>query len=175
MTEILPRARALLSTTTDRWRALAQAADLDLFARSPEPGEWSALECLQHLLDTEEHVFPVRVRCFLAGEDFPGFDPDAEGTLVGEASVAVAMVERFAEARAASLDLLAGLAAADLERTATHADLGLVTLGEMLNEWVSHDLCHTVQAERAIMQPFIVESGPWRTFFTDHDVERPHG
>jgi hypothetical protein len=175
MTDLIARARALLATTPDRWRALAQAADPDLLRRPPAPGEWSALECLQHLLDTEDHVFPVRVRCFLAGEDFPGFDPDQDGTPVGEVVDAQAVVERFAQARAASLDLVAGLVDADLERTAVHADLGQVTLDEMLHQWVGHDLGHIVQAERALMQPFIAGSGPWRGFFEDDDVEAKQG
>ncbi len=175
MTDLVAQARALLATTPDRWRGLAQAADADLLRRPPAPGEWSALECLQHLLETEDHVFPVRVRCFLAGEDFPGFDPDQEGTLVGAVVDAEAMVERFAQARAVSLDLIAGLVETDLERTAVHADLGQVTLDEMLREWVGHDLGHVVQAERALMQPFIAGSGPWRAFFEDHDVEAKQG
>jgi len=29
----------------------------------------------------------------------------------------------------------------------------------------AHDLMHTVQAERAMMQPFIAGSGPWRPYF----------
>ena len=61
--------------------------------------------------------------------------------------------------------------AADLGRSSVHSALGRVTLGEMINEWVAHDLMHTVQAERALMQPFIVDSGACRRYFTDHDVE----
>ena len=30
---------------------------------------------------------------------------------------------------------------------------------------------HTVQAERALMQPFVAGSGKWRAYFADHDVE----
>lgn len=171
MSEILSQARALLAITPARWRALVDAADPTLLVRRPAPGEWSALECLQHLLDTEDHVFPLRVRAFLAGEDFPGFDPDAQGTLVGEAVGADAMVARFERERAATAELLASVTDADLERTARHAELGIVTLDEMLHEWVGHDLGHTVQAERALMQPFIAGSGPWRSYFVDHDVE----
>ncbi len=175
MSEILARSRALLAITPARWRALVEAADPELLRRAPAPGEWSALECLQHLLDTEEHVFPVRVRAFLAGEDFPGFDPDTHGTLLGEAQDASAMADRFATERAAALELLAHVTEADLDRTALHAELGLVTLDEMLHEWVGHDLGHTVQGERALMQPFVAACGPWRFYFADHDVEAKAG
>jgi hypothetical protein len=29
---------------------------------------------------------------------------------------------------------------------------------------------HTVQAERALMQPFIQACGPWQSYFIDHQV-----
>jgi hypothetical protein len=32
---------------------------------------------------------------------------------------------------------------------------------------------HVVQAERAVMQPFIASTGPWRASFADHDAEVP--
>jgi hypothetical protein len=73
--------------------------------------------------------------------------------------------------RVASLELLARLTPADLSRTARHSELGSVTLEQLLHEWAAHDLMHTVQAERALMQPFIAGSGPWRGYFADHDAE----
>jgi DinB superfamily len=170
MAEILGQARALLAITPARWQALVAAADGDLLDRAPAAGEWSALGCLGHLLEAEEHVFPVRVRAFMAGADFPAFDPDSQGTPVGSTADAPRMVERFARLRTASIDLLAGVAAADLGRTARHAELGIVTLDEQLNEWIAHDLMHTVQAERALMQPFIPASGPWRALFAEHEA-----
>jgi hypothetical protein len=60
----------------------------------------------------------------------------------------------------------------DLSRSARHSELGVVTLEELLHEWAAHDLMHTVQAERAILQPFVIGSGPWRSYFQDHDVSR---
>ncbi len=34
----------------------------------------------------------------------------------------------------------------------------------------AEDLDHTIQAERALMQPFIEASGPWRRSHADHDA-----
>mgnify|MGYP002392468774 CR=1 FL=1 len=78
------------------------------------------------------------------------------------------LAEEFAGLRAESFRALAGIGAADLVRSARHQELGVVTLNEMVHEWAAHDLMHTVQAERALMQPFILESGPWLKYFIDH-------
>jgi len=70
--------------------------------------------------------------------------------------------------RVETISLLDTLTAADLTRKVKHAVLGPVTLEEMLNEWAGHELMHIVQAERALMQPFIANSGPWIGYFSDH-------
>lgn len=171
MGNLLSRAQAVLSTTAARWRSLTETIPSELLTRSPAPKEWSALECLQHLLDTEHRVFPIRLQAFLTGQDFPAFDPDSQGRKLASIPVPTALASEFANLRVANLKLLAKITPADLSRTAMHSELGQVTLAEMLHEWAAHDLMHTVQAERAMMQPFIVGSGPWRRYFTDHDVE----
>jgi hypothetical protein len=121
------------------------------------------------LLDTEQWVFPVRVRALLAGQPISAFDPDAQGTKNTSLTPEQLAVE-FARLRSASLEELERVTVSDLTRSAHHSELGTVTLGELLHEWVAHDLMHTVQAERALMQPFILQSGPWRSYFRDHDV-----
>jgi hypothetical protein len=168
MENIIERTRLVLQTTPFRWAALVESLPVELLAEPPLPGEWSALDCLKHLLDTEHEVFPARVRYFLAGQDFPTFDPDAQGTVPAEIVSPADMVKEFSRLREDSLALLAGLKTEDLPRRARHSELGMVSLEEMLHEWVAHDLMHTVQAERALMPPFIRGSGPWEIYFTDH-------
>jgi hypothetical protein len=167
---LLSQSRAILATTPTRWVSLTESLPIDLLIRPPADGQWSAAECLRHLLDVERSVFPTRVRAFLAGQDFPGFDPDAQPPV--DLRRAAEMARELAALREQSLALLAQLTPADLSRIARHAELGPVTLGDMLHEWAAHDLNHTVQAERALMQPFIAGSGPWRAagYFADHDV-----
>jgi hypothetical protein len=168
--DILVYARPILETTPARWMSLIQALPADLTTLAPATKEWSAAECLQHLVDAERYVFPPRVRAILAGQDFPAFDPDKQGTPAGSRSPAD-LAEEFAQLRAGSLALLEKVKPDDLSRKARHSELGMVTLDELLHEWAGHDLMHTVQAERALMQPFIRGSGPWRHYFADHDVE----
>ena len=169
MNDLLETVKAVLSTTTTRWSSLTESLPQDLLARNPLPKEWSAMDCLCHLLDTERWIFPKRVQALLLGENFVAFDPDKQGTHYTTQDPKQ-LSEEFAHLRKRSLIELDKVTLDDLSRTAEHSELGIVTLEELLNEWAAHDLMHTVQAERAIMQPFILGSGPWRLYFKDHDV-----
>lgn len=167
MNDLLTSASAILSATPARWAELSQMVPDGLLSLPPAPGEWSALECLQHLIDTEP-VFQFRVSAFLDGRDFPAFDPDSQGTKPEVGRIPADLASEYAYLRAASLEALARLTADDLNRRAVHQELGQVTLSEMVHEWAAHDLMHTVQAERALMQPFIQGCGPWQKYFSDH-------
>ena len=78
------------------------------------------------------------------------------------------MAAEFARRRQQGLTMLDLLNPEDLNLRSRHTRLGAVTLREMMNEWAAHDLNHTIQAERAIMQPFIQNAGPWAGGFKDH-------
>jgi hypothetical protein len=167
MDDLLTHAQTILGMTSGRWAGLTGRISPELLSRQPSPGQWSALECLQHLVDTEP-IFSTRVRAFLAGQDFPAFDPDSQGTLLDAGRPPVELARTFANLREESLAALSQLGPADLGRKVRHQELGPVTLGEMIHEWAAHDLMHTVQGERALMQPFISGSGPWQPYFADH-------
>ena len=170
--DLVGRTIAILRVDGARWQALAAGLDRHLLLRSPAPGEWSTLQCLGHAVDTEAAVFAARVRAMLAGQpSFPGFDPDREATPITVDTDPGALAARHAVLRAESLALLATVTEGDLERSARHAELGPVTMRELLNEWAAHDLMHVVQAERAVMQAFIPATGPWRRHFADHDAD----
>ena len=168
MENIISITQSVLTLTPVRWKGLIQHLPVDVLTRQPSKGEWSALECLIHLLDTERWVFPARVQAFLAGRAFPAFDPDAQGTKSETDLSAEAILAEFEGLRTASLKDLANLNSADLDLRARHSQLGEVSLSEMLHEWAAHDLMHTVQAERALMQPMIQGCGPWKSYFADH-------
>jgi hypothetical protein len=160
----------VLETTPQRWIQLAEKLSPELFQRKPAPKEWSAYDCLRHIVDTERSVFPPRVGHLLRGEDFPAYQPDKEGKEQRTPPTPVELAGEFARLRAESLKLLTRIGEGDLNRTSRHQELGMVTLGEMIHEWAGHDLMHTVQGERALMQPFIDGCGPWRRYFSDHIV-----
>ncbi len=168
MDDLIGTARTILSVTPGRWRDLTKSVPAWLLTRAPRTGEWSAVQCLEHLIDGERFVFPVRIRAFLAGEDIVDFDPDTRGNRLDVEPSRLAL--RFSRLRTKSLAVLDGVSPSDLSRTARHSALGIVTLEELISEWAAHDLMHTVQAERAMMQPFIPGTGAWRKYFASHDV-----
>ena len=170
MSDPLTRIRAILAATPLRWTQLAAVPD-DLFRQRPAPDSWSARECLQHLLDTERLAFPQRLAALRQGQDIPAFDPDTQGSQGTGDDTPAALAAAFAELRAASLVLVAAVAEDELGRGGLHSELGPVTLGELLHEWAAHDLDHTIQAERALMQPFIHGCGPWQAYFAANRID----
>ncbi len=167
MDNILTQTRAVLANTSSYWQNLTQTLSPEVLMQPPAPGEWSAMECLQHLIDVEG-VMRTRLKAFLAGENFPGFDPDSQGSVVSDDLSPQEMGNKFVQLRTENLELLAEITPADYGRQAIHGELGQVTLEQMLYHWAGHDLNHTVQAERAMLQQFIAGVGPWQRFYADH-------
>jgi len=167
----LDQIKAILQSTPKRWQSLLEGLPEELVRRRPAEAEWSAVECLLHLLDGEQKVFPVRVEAFLAGRDLVPFDPDREGTQPTAEMKPAALAAEFAARRASSLRGLERVTAGDLDRQVRHPQFGEVKLREHLNEWAAHDLDHTIQAERALMQPFIDQAGPWQGSFEGNRIK----
>jgi len=171
MTNELATIKSILQTTPTRWTALTAALPAELLAARPAAAEWSALECLVHLIDTEA-IFQTRLQAFLSGHDFAAFNPDEQGSKAGPETRPADLAARYDHLRQASLTALAAVTPADLQRTARHAELGRVTLAQMVNEWAAHDLNHTLQAEKALIQPFIAQCGPWQIYFQDQVIAK---
>ncbi len=161
MDSLISQVEAVLQATPERWRALCQSLPADLLQRRPQPSEWSAADCLQHLVQAESG-YSGRIHGFLAGEThLKRIDPDAAVDMASVSDVGQ-MAEQFAELRRENLRLLGQVREEDLGRRAQHEEYGPVTLGNLLHEFAAHDLNHTMQAERALAQPFVQGSGGWR-------------
>jgi DinB superfamily len=142
---------ALLAATATTILAELAALDPDAGWR-PEPGEWSANECVGHLIEAERRGFAGRIRTILAPER-PDLPPDLERW--DPPAVAEArrdhmrpwreLAAEFSEMRGASLELVRGLQPADLDRVGIHPDVGPLRVDELLGEWVHHDRNHVRQ------------------------------
>ena len=132
------------------------------------PSTWSAFDVVGHLIHGERTDWIPRVRHLLThGEavPFPVFDRFAQFEASRGRSM-TQLLDDFRAARAESLDALAGLALtpADLGRTGTHPEFGVVTLAQHLATWVVHDLDHLAQIARVLARGYAGAVGPWRAY-----------
>lgn len=158
--------KAILQTTPERWLNLTNALPEELLTLPPVRGEWSAVECLQHLVDAELYLFPQRIRQLLDGKDFVPFDPWKQPAHKDPKQLAIA----YANYRADNLPILEQITEGDLGRVGQHPKFGPVTLREIAFAWAGHDLTHTTQAEKALSHILMPKVGPWREFFAPHEA-----
>jgi hypothetical protein len=117
----------------------------------PEPGEWSANDCVGHLIEAERRGFAGRIRIILAGPpggtvELEGWDPRAVAEARGDhRRPGAELAAEFDALRADSLRLIRDLGPADLVRAGLHPEVGQLRVDELLGEWVHHDRNHVRQ------------------------------
>jgi hypothetical protein len=119
----------------------------------PAPGEWCAKEVLGHLIESEKRGFAGRIRIILASDGLASDRPQLEGW--DQEVVArdrkdcdrdwSALCDEFTGLRADSAALVAGLRPGDLGRAGQHPKVGVLTVADLLHEWVHHDRNHIRQ------------------------------
>ena len=139
----------LLPATVAVFRAELAAVPERVLAWHPAPGEWCVKEVLGHLLEADRRGFAGRIRIIL-GADTPaleGWDVVAVAAARQDCGKPVAgLLEELAALRADAATLVGRLLAADLERAGRHPTVGLLRVGDLLQEWVHHDRNHIRQA-----------------------------
>jgi DinB superfamily len=138
---------ATTATVAEELRALGPAAGW-----RPAPGEWSANECVGHLIEAERRGFAGRIRAILAASpeggppDLESWDPPAiaAGRRDHERRPAE-LADEFAALRTDSVALVRGLTQDDLRRSGVHPQVGALRVDELLGEWVHHDRNHVRQ------------------------------
>lgn len=163
----LQPAISLLERTPDLLETLLGDVPADLSRWKPAPDRWSISEILAHLADIER-LYSERVRSILA-EDAPALRPydqnvaSASGVYSGGS--ASEHLASFTALRRATVALLKSAGSSVGERTGKHAELGVVTLSQMLNELASHDLGHLRQiAELYRAHAFHPYAGPFQKY-----------
>lgn len=160
-------ALSLLEKTPILLETLLRDLPEGLLRWKPAPERWSIAEVLGHLTDIEL-LYADRTRRMVT-EDTPTlerFDPTST-VVTGDYTRGSAdeNLAAFLKARRATTVLLKSIPPDSEDRLAMHAELGMITLGQMLNEWASHDLGHLRQiAELYRAHAFYPYSGPFRKY-----------
>jgi DinB superfamily len=131
------------------------------------PDGWQPRDVVGHLISAELDDWIPRAELILQfGRERP-FEPfDRFAHVERDQGVPLpALLERFADLRAQSLDRLSELATdADLDRVGIHPSLGEVTLRQLLATWAVHDLDHIAQVFAALSATRDDAVGPWRAY-----------
>jgi hypothetical protein len=137
--------------TAERFRELVRTAGDQLRIR-PEPTEWSVIECIGHLVDSEV-IASARIRWILAEDepDIVGYDQDrwVDG-LRHRDDDPEQLIGLFETLRDANLRLFAATKPAALERFGIHRERGPESYGLIVRLGAGHDRFHIAQAERAL-------------------------
>lgn len=114
----------------------------------PDPEEWSILQIVCHLLESEKTVQRPRLEKILA-EDNPFLaspqPPAGPREAVRCATDGWQAAERFVQERMLTIEWLRQLKAEDWQRPARHSIFGLTTMAEMAHFTAQHDRLHLNQ------------------------------
>jgi len=157
----------VLQATPGVLRSLLALATAEQLNWRPSVERWSIGMVLAHLADVEIRGFRDRFepmlrtdRPLLASYDQwalfrerTEFDPYAE-------------MARFEERRVATLALLRGMPEGAGERVGQHAELGEITIAQLMNEFAFHDLGHIRQVmELYRSRVFYPEMGAYQGYY----------
>jgi hypothetical protein len=134
------------------WRRLIEQAGALLRTR-PEAGEWSVLECLGHLTDSEL-ITSARYRWVLSEDEPPlvGFDQNAWAARLHHADDPATLLEYFGVLRRANVALWRRTPVAERGRIGIHAERGPESYELLFRLQAGHGRLHRAQAEHALAQ-----------------------
>lgn len=166
--EFLPGVSVLEQTPIIVEKILYEATS-DELQWKPALDRWSISEVLAHLVDVET-VFRKRAKLMVEQDAPPleAYDQNA-AYAAGKYSSGRAQehLHQFCHERDLSISWLRYVPAKALTCTGQHAELGPITLGELLHEWAFHDLGHIRQiAELYRARAFYPRMGGFQKYYT---------
>jgi hypothetical protein len=151
---LVPGTLDVLAGTPTVMRGLLAALPADVATR-PADGDWSPRDVLAHVLSVEPWALARRVRLMLDEDDPPVPEVD-EGEALARSGLrerpAGELLEQFERARRGNLTWLRRLSAGELARSGRHAQVGTITVANVLHHVAFHDLGHVRQLA-AMLEP----------------------
>ena len=138
----------LLQATSTILRAEAGALEPAQLQWRPAPDVWCINEVIGHLIEAEERGFAGRIRTILASEmpEFATWDQPAVARARNDCTRdGRALLREFAALRASSITRVESLQPGQLNRSGHHPVVGVLTVNDLLHEWVFHDRMHLQQ------------------------------
>ncbi|MCE3227511.1 MAG: DinB family protein [Bacteroidetes bacterium] len=139
------------------------------WANTNEGGEsWSPFDVVGHLIHCDEENWIPRIKIVLSESEVRSFDPlnrfaqfeKNKGKTINQ------LLDDFVRIRFTSITTLRqlNLTKEQFGKTATHPDLGSVSLSQLISTWMAHDMDHLAQISRVIAKQYVNEVGPWISY-----------
>lgn len=156
-----------LARNHDVFQTVLDGVADDEFRFKPEPNAWNLLEITCHLYDEERFDFRARIKYLFEhpGSHPPGFNPL---DWVVEHRYAQQdyqkMVGLFLQERKNSLDWLRSLEQAPWDHHFEHHQMGQMSAGLFLSNWLAHDYLHLRQIAKRKYEYLTYMSGDSLTY-----------
>lgn len=116
----------------------------------PTPTGWCVKQVIGHLIEDDRRDFVARADLMI--HDCEPFltvtDQNAVARLRRDCDDSIGcLLSKFEAVRAASVEFLGRLTPGDLHRTGIHPQTGRITVHDLVQEWVYHDLNHLKQID----------------------------
>ncbi|MDP9326523.1 MAG: DinB family protein [Candidatus Dormibacteraeota bacterium] len=144
---LLRATNSALLAETDQMRA-------SMAAWHTAEGEWCVKECIGHMLEAERRGFAGRIRRILEepGCRDAGWNQLEVQRLRNDCARDLSeLVSEFAGERERSVELVGSLMNTDLTKACEHEQVGLLTVEDLLHEWIHHDRNHFRQIQTNVM------------------------
>jgi hypothetical protein len=160
---------AVLDASGEAFTKMLTSIPREAASWHPAKGEWCVNECAGHVIEAEKRGFAGRIRIILGAHDpdLPGWD---------RTSIAHArhdcerppdeLANEMGNVRSESRELIRSLTPEQLARGGNHADVGRLTVNDLLHEWVHHDGNHLRQAFANVQAYVWADMGNARRFTT---------
>lgn len=143
------------AATPDTLAGLVKGVPNNKLRKRPTPEQWSVIEILAHLADSEV-VTGWRLRAIL-GAPGTSIEPYDQNAWVAAGHYAKRdprqCIEQFRAMRNANLSLLKSLTPEQWKHYGVHAERGKETVEHIVSLVAGHDINHVLQVERILASP----------------------
>jgi hypothetical protein len=160
----------ILASTPVRLRAVVGGLPDRALEWHQDGSEWCVKEVVGHLIESERRGFAGRVRQIVDEKDpaLAGWDQEQVAETRRDCHRELRqLLDELARVRSESLTLIRRLQKTDLERGGKHEEIGFVTVGDLLQEWIYHDTVHVKQVLGNIQAYVWPAMGATRKFYEE--------
>jgi hypothetical protein len=109
-------------------------------------GEWCVNACVGHIIEADKRGFGGRIRDILAGKPLQTWDQAQVARDRKDCErMSQSVFMEFMGPRHDYITMVRALKPSDLDKSGTHPKVGVLSVRDLLHEWVYHDRNHTRQ------------------------------